>query len=84
MDINKENLEKSLTGTGAPAQAENPTPKMSPEMEIGFHQGSINTLNGERFALIEMVQHVESRMQSHIKRLEELGVKIQTQQTETK
>jgi hypothetical protein len=79
MDINKENLEKSLTGDKLPeAKAESEAPKMSPEMEIGFHQGSINTLNGERFALIEMVQHVEARMQSHIKRLEELGVKIQT------
>lgn len=84
MDINKENLENSLNGNSIPAQTENPTPTMSPEMEIGFHQGSINTLNGERFALIEMIQHVEARMQSHIKRLEEMGVKIQTKQTETK
>jgi len=85
MDINKENLEKSLTNSGAPvAQAEGEAPKMSPEMEIGFHQGALNTLNGERFALIEMVQHVEARMQSHVKRLEEMGVKMQTKPVEKK
>ena len=77
MDINKENLESAL-GKETPVQpTEQPeAPQMSKEVEIGFHNGAIQTLNGERMALIEMIQHVESRMQSHMKRMEELGVKF--------
>lgn len=44
--------------------------------EIGFHKGSLNTLAAERGELIKMVQNVEAILQAHLKRLEELGVKI--------
>lgn len=53
-------------------------PKINKETEIGFHQGALNTLLNERNELIRMIQQVESVMQAHIKRLEELGVKIKT------
>ena len=78
MDINNTNLENALGGTGASApQTPETAPQMPTEMEIGFHQGALNTLVGERHALTEMIGHVEARMQSHIKRLEELGVSSQ-------
>ena len=48
----------------------------SKEMEIGFHQGALNTLVNERNELVKIIQNVESVMKVHIKRLEELGVKI--------
>ena len=54
----------------------NEAPKMSKDEEIGYHKGAINTLANERNELIRMVQVVESLMQAHLKRLEELGVKI--------
>ncbi len=68
--INEENLEKALDNKEAP--------KMSQEMEIGFHQGALNTLINERNELFKMVQNVEAVMQAHMKRLEELGVKVKT------
>lgn len=46
--------------------------------EIGFHKGCLNTLVGERNELIKMIQNVEAIMQAHIKKLQELGVKIET------
>ena len=67
--IDKEDLEKVFDKKEAPA--------MPKEMEIGFHQGALNTLINERNELFKMVQNVEAVMQAHIKRLEELGVKIQ-------
>lgn len=83
MDINKENLENAL-GNEASAAPEAPvapteqsaTPQMPKEVEIGFHNGALQTLNGERAALIEMIQHVEARMQAHVKRMQELGVEF--------
>ncbi len=51
--------------------------KFSKEEEIGYHKGALTTLVNERNELFKMLQIVESIMQSHIKRLEELGVKIQ-------
>lgn len=78
MDINNETLEGALNTNDAPkAPAQEVAPQMPKEMEIGFHQGALNTLVGERHALTEMISHVEARMQSHIKRLEELGVSAQ-------
>lgn len=68
--IDKETLEKALS--------QKEEPKMSTEMEIGFHQGALNTLVAERNELFKMMQNVEMIMQAHIKRLEELGVKIPT------
>lgn len=56
--------------------------QMSQDMEIGFHQGALNTLNKERSELLKMAQNVESIMQMHAKRLQELGVDIQFQQNQ--
>jgi hypothetical protein len=69
---NKDNLEKAL------GESEKKSLQMPKEMEIGFHQGALNTLLNERNEMIRMVQQIESVMQAHIKRLEELGVKIRT------
>ena len=70
--INSDNLEKALDKKSEQPQA----PVMSREMEIGFHQGALNTLVNERNELIKMAQVTEQIMQAHIKRLEELGVKV--------
>ena len=51
--------------------------EMPKETEIGFHQGCLNTLVAERNELFKMIQNVEAIMQAHLKRLEELGVKIE-------
>jgi argininosuccinate synthase len=81
VEIKKDNLEKAL------ANNENKKPEISKEMdkqgiskeiEIGFHQGSLNTLINERNELIKMIKQVENVMQAHMKRLEELGIKIKT------
>lgn len=77
-DINKDNLEKAL---GSEKAVKKEMPK---EMEIGFHQGSLNTLLNERNEMIRMVQQIERVMQMHVKRLEELGVKIKVQSPEEK
>ncbi len=66
--INKDNLEKAFDKKDAPV--------MSKDMEIGFHQGALNTLVNERNELIKMIQNIENLMQAHLKRLEDLGVKI--------
>ena len=71
-NINKENLEKALS-----SEEKSKSPQMPKEMEIGFHQGTLNTLVAERNELFKMIQNIEGIMQAHIKRLEELGVKIQ-------
>lgn len=57
-----------------PAKKE--SPNMSKEEERGYHKGAINTLINERNELLKMVQIVESLLQVHVKRLEELGVKV--------
>ena len=56
--------------------------EMSNEELIGFHKGSLNTLNAERNELIRLVQITESLAQAHLKELEKLGVKIETKQSE--
>jgi len=66
--IDKDQLEKALTKD---------EPKLSKEEEIGYHKGAVTTLINERNELIKMAQVVEQIMQAHVKRLEELGVKIQ-------
>ena len=71
--INSDNLEKALSGDSKKQQ----TPTMTKEQEIFFHQGSLNTLINERNELFKMIQNVEAVMQAHLKRLEELGVKVQ-------
>ncbi|MAH03429.1 hypothetical protein CMI39_01440 [Candidatus Pacearchaeota archaeon] len=67
-----DNLEKALS--------ENKEPQVSKEEEIGIHKGALSTLNNERAELFKMMQNVEVIMQAHIKRLGELGVKIETGQ----
>ncbi|MBD3252594.1 hypothetical protein GF386_02595 [Candidatus Pacearchaeota archaeon] len=52
-------------------------PSIPEEEEVGFHKGALNTLVNERNELIKMIQTVEAIMQAHLKRLEELGVKVQ-------
>jgi len=85
MEINKNNdLENALSGLAENKEAkpEENQPQMSKETEIGFHQGALNTLVAERNELVKMIGNVEAIMQAHIKRLEELGVKIPTQKQE--
>ena len=83
MEINKDSLENALNSADSkeqPQKAPENTPPVSKEEEIGFHKGALSTLANERNELFKMMQNVEAIMQAHIKRLEELGVKIQTQQ----
>ena len=68
--MNKDNLEKALD--------KKEEPKIPRDVEIGFHQGALNTLINERNELIKVIQQVEVVMQAHMKRLEELGIKIRT------
>jgi DNA-binding MarR family transcriptional regulator len=49
---------------------------MSKEEEIGYHKGALQTLINERNELIKMAQVTEQIMQAHIKRLEEMGIKL--------
>ena len=70
--INTDNLEKALD------KKESVQPQISPQEEIGFHKGALNTLANERNELFKMMQNVKGIMQAHLKRLEELGVKIET------
>ena len=71
VEINKPNLEEALD------KKKSQTPQIPKETEIGFHQGALSTLANERNELFKMIQNIESIMQAHLKRLEELGVKIE-------
>jgi uncharacterized protein YqgV (UPF0045/DUF77 family) len=71
VEIKKDNLERVFSKK----EEKQGMPK---EMEIGFHQGALNTLLNERNELMRLIQQVESVMQAHIKRLGELGVRIKT------
>ncbi|MGY4884793.1 MAG: hypothetical protein ACP5NZ_04415, partial [Nanobdellota archaeon] len=75
--LDKENLEKAL-GEDKKKNV------MSKEMEISFHQGALNTLINERNEILRLIQQTERVMQAHIKRLEELGVKVRTTRVEDK
>ena len=75
--VNKDNLEEAL-GSETPKDVAKQAPQMPKEVEIGFHQGAITTLVNERNELLKMASNVEAIVQAHIKRLEELGVKVQT------
>jgi hypothetical protein len=81
-EIKKDNLENALNEIVEQPEISKETDKqsISKEMEIGFHQGALNTLINERNELIKMIGQVEQIMQAHMKRLEELGVKIKTQE----
>ena len=74
MEIDKENLENALSEKKTKKEQ---APTMPKETEIGFHQGALNTLVNERNELFKMIQNIEAIMQAHLKRLEELGVKIE-------
>ncbi len=74
MKINDKNLEKALKKKDSGEKNQRKIPK---ETEIGFHQGALNTLINERNELFRIIQNIEAIMKTHIKRLEELGVKIQ-------
>jgi len=89
LNLDKDSLEKALSSTKQESveKAETKTetqPQISKEEEIGFHKGSLNTLAAERNELVKMIQNIEAIMQAHLKRLEELGVKIETQSTTEK
>ena len=83
LNLDKDSLEKALSASGdnqTPSASETPNPEapqVSKEEEIGFHKGCLNTLVAERNELVKMIQNTEMIMQAHLKRLEELGVKIQ-------
>ena len=83
MDIANDGLENALSSMGSEKTEAQPqtseVPQVSKEQEIGHHQGALSTLLNERNELVKMIQNVEAVMQAHIKRLEELGVKIQQQ-----
>lgn len=78
-NIDSKDLEKALS-SGKGEIPEDKKPQMPREMEIGFHQGALNTLINERNELVRMIQQTEVVMQAHLKRLEELGVKIKRQE----
>jgi len=76
VSIDKDSLDKAINSN---PQKEN-QPQIPKEEEVGFHKGALNTLAAERNELVKMIQNVEAIMQAHIKRLQELGVNMQTQQ----
>ena len=82
LEVKKEDLEKALLSEKKDkAKGEHECGdecKCDENQEIGFHKGCLNTLVGERNELIKMIQNVEAIMSAHIKRLQELGVKIDT------
>jgi hypothetical protein len=71
VEIDNQNLEEALN------KKEPEVPKMSKETEVGVHQGALNTLINERNELFKMIQNIEAIMQAHLKRLEELGIKLE-------
>lgn len=80
VEIKKDSLEKALNKKAE--EQKTPKMQMSKEQEIAFHQGALNTLINERNEFFKLIQNVEGVMQAHIKRLEELGVKIQVRKNE--
>ncbi|RMD45439.1 hypothetical protein D6829_02395 [Candidatus Pacearchaeota archaeon] len=90
MEINPDNLEDALNSAKnqdhspsanqdsktKPGDQKVPNSSMTPQEEIGFHKGALSTLIAERNELVKMIGNVNAIMQAHIKRLEELGVKI--------
>lgn len=77
VELDKDNLEKALNRViEEKKESENQLGEMTKEEEIGFYKGSLNTLAAERNELIKMIGNVEAIMQAHMKKLKELGVKI--------
>ena len=66
------------------AETKKKVSELPKDVEVGFHQGSLNTLINERNELVKLIQQIERVMQAHIKRLEELGVKVKTNKAEEK
>lgn len=66
------------------AETKKKVSELPKDVEIGFHQGSLNTLLNERNELVKLIQHTQRLIEAHIKRLEELGVKVQTKKAEEK
>lgn len=54
--------------------------QMSKDEQIGYHKGSLSVLAKEREELLKIVNITEQLMQMHLQQLEELGIKIQTQE----
>ena len=80
IDIDETDLEKTLKAESSHKKEKcHEDCKCESNEEIGFHKGCLNTLIGERNELIKMIQTVESIMQAHMKKLQELGVKFETQ-----
>jgi len=69
VEMNTDNLENALNDDVA-------NQKISKEEEIGFHKGTVNTLANERNELVKMIKNVDLIMQMHLKRLQELGIKV--------
>ena len=67
----KDTLEKALDKT------KDKQPQMTREQEIAFHQGALTTLGNEHAELFRILKQTEMVISAHLKRLEELGVKIQ-------
>jgi hypothetical protein len=59
-----------------PVQKTPKAPAMSKDEEIGYHKGAIMTLANERNELIRIIQTIDTIMQAHLKRMQELGVKV--------
>ncbi|MEK6886301.1 MAG: hypothetical protein AABW88_00565 [Nanoarchaeota archaeon] len=81
--IENKKLEDALAKTSASKRSfsedalnKKESAKVSVEEEIGYHKGCLSTLINERNEIIKIIQITESLMQAHVKRLEELGVKI--------
>lgn len=85
VDITKDNLEKALNSQEKNSDLEDSQKKaqISKELEIGFRQGALTTLLNERNELVRIIKQVDMLLQIHIKRLEELGVKIQINSVKT-
>ena len=86
--LNKESLENAFSGNDklktvkkSDKTDNNKSSFKDKNEEIGFHKGSLNTLAAERVELIKMIQNVEAILQAHLKRLEELGVKLQKEES---
>ena len=79
-NLDTSNLEDSLNSvTNKSEVKEEPKQEaiqMTPEEEIGFHKGAINTLVAERNELVKMIGNIEAILKAHLERLKELGVDV--------
>ena len=54
--------------------------KESKEERIGYHKGALNTLIAEQNELLRLVQITQGLIQAHAKELENLGVKLPSEE----